>query len=73
MRVVKIGPKRSYASTSSGIGSTAKARVRRIEKRVSPGGNGTLAERSSRMSSNMTDSGLRLSIGGGPTSAIAKA
>ena len=69
IRSVKIGPKRSYASSSIGSGSAAKRRVRASDTRVSPGGYGTLAARSSRMSLNITDNGLEFSSGGGPTSA----
>ena len=42
-RSVKIGPKRSYASSSSGSGSSVKRRVRAMLKFVSPGGKGTVA------------------------------
>src|SRR5262249_43405733 len=51
-------------------GSSAKRLVRDIEKLVSPGGNGTELERSSRRSPTIAASGLASRSGGGPSSAI---
>src|SRR5262249_32014380 len=52
----------------SGGGTWASGGGGVIEKGVSPGGKGTVAERSSRRSASSTATGLDSSTGGGPTS-----
>src|SRR5881227_38071 len=64
-RTVNTGPKRRYPSSSSGSGLRENAFVLRIENRVQPGGNGTVARRSRATSWTIRNSGLEETGGGG--------